>query len=65
MPLGPGLLHFSEADKVPPIDVTYDGTVDEETLHRLGELLSTVVGETVEYPEEPATGPDSRATSRL
>jgi len=41
---------------MPLIDVTYDGTVDEEVLRRLGELLPTVVGEAVECPEEPRIG---------
>jgi hypothetical protein len=43
---------------VPLIDVTYDGTVDENVLHRLGELLPAVVGEAVECPEEPSAGPE-------
>jgi hypothetical protein len=42
---------------MPLIDVTYDGTVDEEVLRRLGERLPDVVGEAVECPEEPSTGP--------
>ncbi len=42
---------------MPLIDVTYDGTVGEEVLRRLGELLPDVVGEAVECPEEPSTGP--------
>jgi hypothetical protein len=32
--------------------------VDEEVLRRLGELLPAVVGEAVERPEEPSTGPE-------
>ncbi|HEY1345495.1 MAG TPA: hypothetical protein VGF54_10950 [Streptosporangiaceae bacterium] len=43
---------------MPLIDVTYDGSVDEEVLRRLGELLPAVVGEAVECPEEPWTGPE-------
>ena len=42
---------------MPLIDVTYDGKVGEEVLRRLGELLPDVVGEAVECPEEPSTGP--------
>ena len=42
---------------MPLIDVTYDEKVGEEVLHRLGELLPDVVGEAVECPEEPSTGP--------
>jgi hypothetical protein len=42
---------------VPLIDVTYDGTVGEEVLCRLGELLPDVVSEAVDCPEEPWTGP--------
>jgi hypothetical protein len=43
---------------MPLIDVTYDGSVDEEVLRRLGELLPVVVGEAVECPEDPSTGPE-------
>ena len=42
---------------MPLIDVTYDGAVPEDVLHRLGELLPTVVAEAVECPEDPVTGP--------
>ena len=42
---------------MPLIDVTYDGKVGDEVLRRLGELLPDVVGEAVECPEEPSTGP--------
>ena len=42
---------------MPLIDVTYDETVGEEVLRRLGELLPDVVGEAVECPEEPSAGP--------
>ena len=42
---------------MPLIDVTYDGKLGEEVLRRLGELLPDVVGEAVECPEEPSTGP--------
>jgi hypothetical protein len=37
--------------------VTYDGNVTEELLRRLAELLPDVIGEAVECPEEPLTGP--------
>lgn len=43
---------------MPLIDVTYNGTVAQEVLRRLAELLPTVVGEAVECPEEPRTGPE-------
>jgi hypothetical protein len=43
---------------MPLIDVTYDGSVDQETLRRLGEQLPAVVGEAVECPEDPLTGPE-------
>jgi hypothetical protein len=46
-----------ETDGVPLIDVTYAATVSEDVLHHLGELLPDVVGEAVECPEEPTTGP--------
>jgi hypothetical protein len=42
---------------MPLIDVTYGGSVDEEALRRLGELLPDAVAEAVECPEEPVTGP--------
>jgi hypothetical protein len=42
---------------MPLIDVTYDAKVGEEVLRRLGELLPDVVGEAVQCPEEPSTGP--------
>jgi len=60
----PGLAHrtaestpLGETGGMPLIDVTYDGKVGEEVLRRLGELLPDVVGEAVECPEEPSTGP--------
>ena len=43
---------------MPLIDVTYGESVDEEVLRRLGELLPAVVGEAVECPEEPQSGPE-------
>jgi hypothetical protein len=46
-----------QAGGMPLIDVTYDGTVGEKVLRRLGELLPDVAGEAVECPEEPCTGP--------
>jgi hypothetical protein len=42
---------------MPLIDVTYDGTVGEEVLHRLAEVLPDAVAEAVECPEEPRLGP--------
>jgi hypothetical protein len=42
---------------MPLIDVTYDATVGEEVLHRLGEVLPDAVAEAVECPEEPRIGP--------
>jgi hypothetical protein len=42
---------------MPLIDVTYDGTVGEEVLHRLAEVLPDAVAEAVECPEEPRIGP--------
>ena len=42
---------------MPLIDVTYDETVGEEALHRLGELLPDIVGEAADCPEEPRAGP--------
>jgi hypothetical protein len=41
---------------MPLIDVTYDGSVAEDVLRRLGELLPAVVSEAVECPEEPRSG---------
>ncbi len=46
-----------QAGDMPLIDVTYNRTVGEEVLRRLGELLPDVVGEAVECLEEPSTGP--------
>jgi hypothetical protein len=43
---------------MPLIDVTYDGSVGGAVLRRLGELLPAVVGEAVECPEDPSTGPE-------
>jgi len=48
---------LSETGGMPLIDVTYDATVDEKALHRLGELLPDVVAEAVDCPEEPRSGP--------
>jgi hypothetical protein len=42
---------------MPLIDVTYDGTVGEEVLHRLVEVLPDAVAEAVDCPEEPWIGP--------
>jgi hypothetical protein len=41
---------------MPLIDVTYGATVDEQVLHRLGELLPDLVADAVDCPEEPWTG---------
>jgi hypothetical protein len=43
---------------MPLIDVTYDGSLDEEVSRRLSELLPAVVSEAVECPEDPSTGPE-------
>jgi hypothetical protein len=53
----PGTSKLSETSGVPLIDVTYDGTVGEEVLHRLGEVLPDAVAEAVDCPEDPWTGP--------
>lgn len=45
---------------MPIIDVTYDDTVPEEELRRLVDLLPDVVGEGVDCPEEPWTGPPAK-----
>ena len=42
---------------MPLVDVTYDDTVHEDVLRRLGELLPDIVAEAVVCPEEPWTGP--------
>ena len=42
---------------MPLIDVTYDGTVGEEVLRCLGELLPDVVSEAVDCPDDPWIGP--------
>lgn len=42
---------------MPLVDVTYDDTVDEDVLRRLGELLPDIVAEAVSCPEEPWAGP--------
>jgi hypothetical protein len=52
-----GVHCLSKTGDMPLIDVTYDGTVGEEVLHRLAELLPDVVGEATDCPEEPWTGP--------
>jgi hypothetical protein len=48
---------ISETSGMPLIDVTYDGTVSEEVLHRLREILPDTVAEAVDCPEEPWIGP--------
>lgn len=42
---------------MPLVDVTYDDTVGEDVLRRLGEVLPDVVAEAVSCPEEPWIGP--------
>jgi hypothetical protein len=41
---------------VPLVDVTYDNTVPEGELRKLGELLPELVCEAVDCPEEPCVG---------
>ena len=42
---------------MPLIDVTYDGSVPESSLRQLGEILSGIVSEAVDCPEDPWIGP--------
>jgi hypothetical protein len=42
---------------VPLIDVTYDSSVSEDLLRRLGEILPAIVSEAVDCPEDPWIGP--------
>jgi hypothetical protein len=42
---------------MPLIDVIYGEAVSDDVLSRLAEVLPDVVGEAVECPEEPSTGP--------
>ena len=42
---------------MPLIDVTYHGTVGEEILRRLAEVLPGAVAEAVDCPQEPSVGP--------
>jgi hypothetical protein len=42
---------------VPLIDVTYDSSVPEHLLGKLGEVLPAIVSEAVDCPEEPWIGP--------
>ena len=42
---------------MPIIDVTYDDTVDEPLVRRLGQLLPDVVSKAVDCPEDPWIGP--------
>jgi hypothetical protein len=48
---------ISETGDMPLIDVTYHGTVSEELLRRLAEVLPDAVAEAVGCPEDPWTGP--------
>jgi hypothetical protein len=42
---------------VPLIDVTYDESLSEDALRRLGRALPEIVAEAVGCPEEPSIGP--------
>ncbi len=42
---------------MPLVDVTYDDTIGEPLLLRLGRILPNVVAEAVDCPEEPWVGP--------
>ena len=42
---------------MPLIDVTYDDTIGDSLLRRLGQVLPDLVSEAVDCPEEPWTGP--------
>jgi len=42
---------------MPLVDVTYDDTIGEELLRRLGRLLPDVVAEAVDCPEDSWVGP--------
>jgi hypothetical protein len=42
---------------MPLVDVSYDDTVDEPHLRRLGQLLPEVIAEAVDCPDEPWSGP--------
>ena len=42
---------------MPLIDVTYDGSVSEESLRRLAEVLPAIVSEAVDCPDDPWIGP--------
>jgi len=39
------------------VDVTYDDTLDEQLLRRLGDVLPDFIAEAVDCPEEPWIGP--------
>ena len=45
-----------DVECVPLVDVTYDDTVSEVALARLGQVLPDIVAEAVACPEEPWTG---------
>jgi hypothetical protein len=49
----------AEVVVVPLIDVTYDSTVSDDSLRRLGEILPAIVSEAVDCPEDPWIGPNS------
>jgi hypothetical protein len=47
----------SKTSRMPLVDVTFDDTVGEAHLLRLGKILPDVVAEAVDCPEEPWVGP--------
>jgi hypothetical protein len=46
-----------DAEYMPLVDVTYDNSVSEAALVRLGQVLPDIVAEAVACTEEPRTGP--------
>ena len=42
---------------MPFVEVTYDSTISGDSLRRLGEVLPSIVAESVDCPEEPWVGP--------
>ena len=42
---------------MPLVEVTYDSTISTESLRRLGEVLPSIVAESVDCPDEPWIGP--------
>jgi hypothetical protein len=49
-------MRWREGHAVPLVDVTYDSTVPEDALRKLGELLPALVCEAVDCTEEPCIG---------